>query len=55
MPPEARARQKIDELLTAAGWTVQDRDNTNLGASLGVAVREFSVMTEEAAFGNRHR
>jgi type I restriction enzyme, R subunit len=45
MPPEARARQKIDELLTAAGWTVQDREQINLGASLGVAVREFSVMT----------
>ena len=45
MPPEARARQKIDELLTAAGWTVQDRDQINLGGSLGVAVREFSVTT----------
>src|ERR1700732_3107815 len=45
MPPAARARQKIDALVTAAGWVVQDRDQINLGASLGVAVREFSVTT----------
>lgn len=45
MTPEARARQKIDEALTAAGWEVQDREDINLGAGLGVAVGEFSVTT----------
>jgi len=38
--PEARARLKIDELLAAAGWAVQDRNELNLSASPGVAVRE---------------
>lgn len=28
--PEARARQNIDQLLTAAGWIVQSRGETKL-------------------------
>ena len=40
--PEAEARKKIDELLDAGGWKVQDYKNIDLGASLGVAVREGS-------------
>ncbi len=43
MKPEEKARQKIDELLEAAGWKVQDRSQLNLGAGLGVAVREFPL------------
>jgi type I restriction enzyme R subunit len=43
MTPEARARVKIDEQLTAAGWTIQDRDQLDRRASLGVAVREFPM------------
>jgi type I restriction enzyme R subunit len=43
MTPEARARMKIDALLTEAGWLVQDREDMNLGAGLGVAVREYSL------------
>ena len=43
MTPEQSARQNIDQLLTAAGWTIQDRDQMNLGASQGVAVREFQM------------
>jgi type I restriction enzyme R subunit len=43
MKPEEKARQEIDRLLTAAGWDVQDRSKLNLGASPGVAVREFSL------------
>jgi type I restriction enzyme R subunit len=45
MRPEDAARQHIDELLTAAGWIVQDRQKINLGAGLGVAIREFSLRT----------
>ncbi|MEN9452881.1 MAG: type restriction enzyme subunit, partial [Pseudomonadota bacterium] len=41
MTPEAKARQTIDERLVTAGWSVQDMKAINLGASLGVAVREF--------------
>lgn len=37
---EARARALIDAQLTAAGWSVQDRRDTNLSAAPGVAVRE---------------
>lgn len=50
MGPEDRARQKIDELLEAAGWRVQDRLEMNLGAGLGVAVREFTLDTGEADY-----
>ena len=45
MRPEEKARQDIDQLLTLAGWTVQYRDEINLGASLGVAVREYPTDT----------
>ena len=41
--PEQRAREKIDALLTAAGWVLQDRDDFDRQAALGVAVREFSL------------
>lgn len=41
LTPEARARVRIDEMLTAAGWAVQDARAVNLGAARGVAVREF--------------
>jgi len=41
MDPEAQAREKIDALLTAAGWVVQDRKEYAPNAALGVAVREF--------------
>jgi type I site-specific restriction endonuclease len=38
---EDRARVEIDKQLVAAGWAVQRAHEVNLGASLGVAVREF--------------
>jgi type I restriction enzyme R subunit len=41
--PEAKAREKIDNLLTEAGWLVQDREDMNLTAGDGVAVREFKL------------
>ena len=41
LTPEARARVRIDEMLAAAGWVVQDAKQANLAASRGVAVREF--------------
>lgn len=45
MRPEEEARKKIDSLLEAAGWSVQDHRDVNLGASLGVAIREFPLET----------
>ena len=44
-PPEQRAREKIDAQLGVAGWVIQDRDEMNLGAGLGVAVREYPLAT----------
>jgi type I restriction enzyme R subunit len=43
MKPEEKARQKIDQLLMLAGWTIQDLRDLNLSASLGVAIREFPL------------
>lgn len=47
MTPEARARQTIDALLTAAGWHVCDVASANLragdGVVKGVAIREFPL------------
>ena len=48
--PEQRARQNIDRLLADAGWVVQDRRDLNLGARLGVAVREFFLSTGPADY-----
>ncbi len=41
--PEAKARENIDEALELAGWSVQNRDEVNLSAGVGVAVREFKM------------
>ena len=41
--PEAKAREKIDALLAQAGWLVQDRQDMNLTAGDGIAVREFKL------------
>lgn len=43
--PEQKARAQIDVALVAAGWIVQDRDEINLSAGRGVAVREFKLTT----------
>ncbi|MBI3979354.1 MAG: DEAD/DEAH box helicase family protein [Chloroflexi bacterium] len=48
--PEARARERIDQLLEAAGWIVQHRSELNFGAAPGVAVREFHLKTGTADY-----
>lgn len=50
MTPEARARQIIDEQLTAAGWVVQDRSQFDRRASLGVVVREYPTASGPADY-----
>ncbi|UXS11608.1 DEAD/DEAH box helicase family protein [Agrobacterium tumefaciens] len=45
LTPEQIARQKIDTLLTGAGWVVQKPEEFNRKAALGVAVREFQLTT----------
>ena len=41
MAPEEKARQIIDRKLEDAGWVIQDCQDKNPIASLGVAVREY--------------
>jgi type I restriction enzyme R subunit len=41
--PEQKARQQIDELLSAAGWQIQDYKTLDLSAGRGVAVREVPL------------
>ena len=43
MKPEEKTRQRIDQLLTEAGWKIQDKTELNLSAAFGVAVRDFSL------------
>ncbi|MBG53094.1 MAG: restriction endonuclease subunit R [Rhodobiaceae bacterium] len=43
LTPEQIARQKIDASLSAAGWVIQNNDEFNRNAALGVAVREFQL------------
>jgi type I restriction enzyme R subunit len=50
MKPEEKARQEIDQLLEMAGWKVQDYRELDLGASLGVAVREFPLKSGSADY-----
>ena len=41
--PEQRARDRVDTLLTDAGWIVQHKNKINLNAGLGVAIREYQT------------
>jgi type I site-specific restriction endonuclease len=41
--PEEQARQTIDALLAAAGWSVQDFKQADIHAARGVAIREFPL------------
>ncbi len=50
MTPEQKARQRIDQMLADCGWVVQDFADTNISASLGVAVREFPLKTGAADY-----
>jgi type I restriction enzyme R subunit len=50
LKPEERARQKIDQLLEAAGWIVQSRQNLNLGSGMGIALRELPSPTGPADY-----
>lgn len=50
MKPEEKARKKIDQLLEAAGWKVQDIRDYNPTLSSGVAVREFPLSVGSADY-----
>lgn len=44
LTPEQKARQQIDAQLEDAGWQVQDREDLDLTAGPGIAVREFRLL-----------
>ncbi len=48
--PESKARQEIDRLLEASGWTLQNRDEMYLFAAQGVVVREYQLETGPADY-----
>lgn len=50
MSPEEKARLAIDQKLTQSGWVVQDLQEVNPGAALGVAVREYPTSTGEVDY-----
>lgn len=45
MTPEQKARVIIDQKLIKSGWAIQDMDELNPMATLGVAVREYPTST----------
>jgi type I restriction enzyme R subunit len=49
--PEDRARSLIDKRLGACGWLIQSKEDVNLGAGLGVAVREFQTASGPVDYG----
>jgi type I restriction enzyme R subunit len=50
MTPEQKARSRIDEQLEQAGWIVQDSRDMYITAGLGVAIREFALLTGSADY-----
>jgi type I restriction enzyme, R subunit len=50
MDPEEQARIDIDKMLTDSGWIIQDYGDLNLGAGLGVAVREFPLSKDASDY-----
>jgi len=39
--PEVKARLQIDKNLIQTGWIIQNKNQLNLSAGLGIAVREY--------------
>lgn len=48
--PEQIARDKIDQMLVDAGWLVQSKDEVNLSAEKGVALRETNTESGSADY-----
>ncbi|MET7908790.1 DEAD/DEAH box helicase family protein [Streptomyces avermitilis] len=47
---EVQARVRIDAMLEASGWIVQDRADLDITAGPGIAVREFTLATGRADY-----
>lgn len=50
MTPEQKVRKRIDQQLTQCGWVVQDYEQMNIFGGLGVAVREFPLVSGTADY-----
>lgn len=50
MTPEQKARQEIDRQLCQCGWLVQNAAEMNISAGVGVAIREFPLVTGSADY-----
>ncbi len=48
--PEQIARDKIDQMLIEAGWSVQSKGKVNLSAGIGVALRETNTESGSADY-----
>jgi len=48
--PEQIARDKIDKMLIDAGWIVQSKNEVDLGAGRGIALREYQAETKFADY-----
>lgn len=48
--PEQIARDKIDQMLQLAGWIVQSKENVNLSAGIGIALRETNTESGSADY-----
>ncbi len=46
--PKDQAREKIDRMLSAAGWEVRNLSDTNISASRGLAIRNFPLKSGRA-------
>ena len=49
MNPEEKARRNIDSMLKAAGWHIHNYAECDIGAALGVAVREYPLANAQRA------
>ncbi len=48
--PEQLARDRIDEMLREAGWVVQSKNQVDLSASIGIALRETNTASGSADY-----
>jgi type I restriction enzyme R subunit len=48
--PEQLARDKIDIALMQSGWLIQNKDQINLNAGIGIAVREYQTQIGPADY-----
>ena len=50
MRPEDTARKEIDKMLTDSGWIIQDYEDRNLSAGVGIAVREYPLSKDNTDY-----